>query len=122
VTGTEAEECLRNEENGTFLIRLSERLAGELVISYKHFSGVRHYLIQPDDTADKKKTLIDFLGQSSSLVWILQLKTECAEGDERRIFIKHYKDKVLQKYYKKPPKQVPKNQSLDTRPYDDQLL
>lgn len=25
---------------------------------------VRHYILQPDDTADKKKTLIDFLGQS----------------------------------------------------------
>jgi integrase len=119
VTGTEAEDRLRNETNGTFLIRFSERLAGELVISYKHDSGVRHYLIQPDDTADKKKTLIDFLGQASSLIWILQLKTD---ANETRIFIKHNKDKVLQKYYKKPPKQIAKNQSLDTKPYDTQLL
>jgi hypothetical protein len=103
VTGAEAEEQLRGETNGTFLIRLSERLNGEFVISYKHSSGVRHYLIQPDDTADKKKTLIDFLGQNPTL-------------------IKHNKDKVLQKYYKRPPKQSTKNHSLDTRPYDTQIL
>eukprot|EP01125_Pyxidicula_operculata_P002161 TRINITY_DN1209_c1_g1_i1.p1 TRINITY_DN1209_c1_g1~~TRINITY_DN1209_c1_g1_i1.p1 ORF type:complete len:592 (+),score=115.07 TRINITY_DN1209_c1_g1_i1:61-1836(+) len=40
VTGKEAEEQLRNETPGTFLIRLSERLDGELVISYTHSVGM----------------------------------------------------------------------------------
>jgi len=55
VTGPEAEEQLKPETVGSFIIRLSERLDGEFVISYKHQTGVRHYLIQPNDTADKKK-------------------------------------------------------------------
>jgi hypothetical protein len=119
VTGPEAEEQLVNESSGTFVIRMSERLDGEFVISYKWQGGVRHYLIQPDDTADKKKTLIDFLGLNPSLTHLLQMKTDV---NEKRIYFKHNKDKLLAKHYKKPPKQSAKNQSLGAKPYDSQMV
>jgi len=61
VTGRDAEEQLKNEPQGTFLIRLSERVDGEFVISYTHQTGVRHYLLQPDDMADKKKDFGGFI-------------------------------------------------------------
>jgi len=117
ITGAEAEEQLRNELDGAFLIRLSERLDGELVITYRHQSTLRHYLIQPDDTADKKKTLIDFLGQNRNFVHILQVRHD-ANGNPT--FYRHNKDKVLQKYYKKAPKQSTKNNQTDN-PYDTSL-
>jgi hypothetical protein len=119
VTGPEAEEQLINESNGTFMIRMSERLDGEFVISYKWQGSVRHYLIQPDDTADKKKTLVDFLGLNPSLSHLLQMKTDV---NEKRIYFKHNKDKLLAKHYKKPPKQSAKNQSLGAKPYDSQMM
>jgi len=118
VTGPEAEEQLKPETVGSFIIRLSERLDGEFVISYKHQTGVRHYLIQPNDTADKKKTLIDFLGQSKSFIYILQVRTD---ADGKKVFYKHNKNKVLQKYYKKPPRKLPKTM-LPGNPYDERIL
>jgi len=104
---------------GTFLIRFSERLDGEFVISYTHQTGVRHYLIQPDDTADKKKTLVDFLGLNSLFVYILQVVTQ---PNGKRVFCRHSKDKVLNKYYKRAPKpQVVKGQTISSNPYKTHL-
>jgi hypothetical protein len=118
VTSKEAEEQLKEHPPGTFLIRLSERIDGELVISYVHGSGIRHYLIQADDTADKKKTLIDFLGQNKIFLYILQINTQ---PTGKRMFYKHGKDKVLTKYYKKQPKPTSTSQPLDNNPYDTRL-
>lgn len=117
VTSAEAEEQLKNLSPGAFLIRLSERLNGELVISYSHQSGVRHYLIQPDDTADKKKTLIDFLGQNGLFTQLLQLTTT---GQGKKVWSLHGKDQVLQKFYKKSSKPETK-QSGEGNPYDTRL-
>jgi len=61
--------------------------------------------MQPDDTSDKKRTLIDFLGQNPLFTTIMQLQTQ---PNGKRVYLKHAKDKVLNKYYKKPAKQVSK--------------
>jgi len=119
VNAKEADDQLRGESPGTFLVRLSERTDGELVISYSHGTGVRHYLVQPDDTADKKKTLIDFLGQNKIFVYILQVNTQQPTG--KRVFVRHNKDKILQKYYKRQPKQSSMQPRLDNNPYDTRL-
>jgi hypothetical protein len=81
VTRHEAQETLQREPVGSFIIRLSERLDGEFVVSYHHHSGVRHYLIQPEDIADKKKTLVDFLGQNKMFVYILQVRCSSAHSN-----------------------------------------
>jgi len=117
VTGTEATEQLKRQAIGTFLVRLSERIDGEFVISYSHQSGVRHYMMQPADTSDKKKTLVDFLGGASFFTYILQLVTTTEGGG--RHWVSHQKDKILAKFYKKTVKSPTKNGA--TNPYDSQL-
>uniref|UniRef100_A0A6B2KZA7 SH2 domain-containing protein n=1 Tax=Arcella intermedia TaxID=1963864 RepID=A0A6B2KZA7_9EUKA len=119
VTGKEAEDQLKNETQGTFIIRLSERVDGEFVISYVHQTGVRHYLLQPDDMADKKKTLVDFLGQNPMFLYIMQIQTQ---PGGKRVFYKYNKDKILQKYYKKVPKQIATNQASEGNPYDTRVM
>eukprot|EP01126_Amoeba_proteus_P053910 TRINITY_DN6597_c0_g1_i1.p1 TRINITY_DN6597_c0_g1~~TRINITY_DN6597_c0_g1_i1.p1 ORF type:complete len:297 (+),score=52.52 TRINITY_DN6597_c0_g1_i1:961-1851(+) len=119
VTGAEATEHLSQEVAGTFLVRLSERLSGEFVISYSHPSGVRHYLLQPGDITDKKKTLVDFLGQNTHFQYILQLRTQ---QDGKTVWFRHDKDKVLERYYKKEPKQPDSSQVASGTPYDTKLL
>lgn len=117
VTNHEATEQLKTQKSGTFIIRLSERINGELVISYTYQSSVRHYLIQPDDTADKKKTLIDFLGQNPLFTHLLQLTTM---PNGTLVWTAHEKNAIFQKFYKKSSKPETK-QSGDGNPYDTRL-
>ena len=67
VSGTQAEQLLMKEEPGTFLLRMSERLPGDFVVTYKQSeTSIRHYLVQGTDTSDKKKTIVDFFGQKAA--------------------------------------------------------
>jgi hypothetical protein len=119
ITGEDATAQLRNERPGTFIIRVSERFDGEMVLSYVQKAGsVRHYLLQPDDTADKKKTLIDFLGQNNLFLNILQLRIA---ADGTRTWQQHEKDRVLQKYYKKTPRRTSVATTSENNPYDTRL-
>lgn len=118
VTSAEATNQLKSQPNGAFIIRLSERLNGELVISYIWNNSVRHYLIQPDDTADKKKTLVDFLGQNGLFIHLMQLTTS---PNGRQVWSIHDKDAVLQKFYKKSTKPETKNPTSEGNPYDTRL-
>jgi len=113
VSSTDAEELLQNERKGTFLIRLSSSQNGEFAITYvSSKEKVRHYMIQPDDTADKKKTLVDFIGNISAFKTIFQMKIDNETGE--RLWDKHQKDKVLKHLYKKkPPKQKEDNGHYD---------
>jgi len=115
VSRQEAIEVLQQELPGTFLIRFSERVDGEYVISYMHSTGVRHYLVQPDDVSDKKRTLIDFLGQNSLFQTILQMVTHQAGVV---VWHKHNKDKIFDKLYKKSGAKQPKPPPATTNPYD----
>jgi len=102
VSSTDAEELLLNERKGTFLVRLSASQSGEFAISYVSSSGkVRHYMVQPDDTADKKKTLVDFIGNKGAFKILLQMKVDPDTGE--RLWDRHPKDKVLKHLYKKKP-------------------
>lgn len=111
---------------GTFIIRLSERLDGEFVVSYNHQTGgVRHYLIQPDDISDKKRTLVDFLGQNKMFVHILQVSVRMKPIDSQMAIVpggivwqKHDKDKILEKHYKRPVNKQTKVPNVGNNPYD----
>jgi len=119
ISREEADAQLLAEPPGTFLIRISERFDGEFVISYVQKAGrVRHYLMQPDDTADKKKTIVDFLGQHTIFSTIMQLKTR---EDGTRTWFTHDKNKVLQKHYKKQVKKSAPQPEADPTAYDMQL-
>lgn len=97
ITGEEASTILSDKPEGTFLIRLSERINGEFVITYKYEGGVRHYLLQPEDVTDKKRTFIDFLVETHLFVYILQ--AQISSGTKQWITLE--KHKVLEKFYKK---------------------
>jgi len=114
VTRQEAIEVLQSELPGTFLIRFSERIDGEYVISYTHNTGVRHYLVQAEDVSDKKRTLIDFLGQTNLFTTLLQLVI-LPNGTAWQ---KHNKDKIFDKLYKKNGAKQPKPPQTATNPYD----
>lgn len=117
VTNEEATAQLKHEPVGTFLIRLSERVNGELVISYVHSSGIRHYLVQVDDTAAKNKTIVDFIGNNDAFAFVLMIITQ---PNGERLWIKQNKDVALQKFYKKA-KPVALAPVAEPNPYDSKI-
>lgn len=99
---------LRGQDGGTFLVRFSERHAGQFAVAYRideQEDIVRHYLIQPDDTAGNKKTLPDFLAEQPAFTMLLQIATENEHGG--KVFQKVSKDKALQPYISKRPAPPP---------------
>ncbi|KYQ91411.1 transcriptional repressor [Tieghemostelium lacteum] len=98
------EEALRNEEQGTFLIRFSERHAGHFAVGYRvddpdPEKRIRHYLVKADDTAGAKKTLPDFLSECPLFNKILQLTIDVQTAEPR---LRNFpKDVVLEPYYSK---------------------
>ena len=90
--------------SGAFLLRFSERVAGQLAVSYlvrSIDSGqyvVRHYLIKDSDTAGAKKTLPDFLREYKEFHTLLMLKQR---PDGSRYVELHDKHSVLEDLYSK---------------------
>jgi hypothetical protein len=92
-------------EPGSFLIRFSDRCAGQFVVVYvsrtKKENGevgreVKHYLVKPDDI-EKKSTLPDFLRDCENLWWLLQLVRDQETGV---ISLRpRNKDDILAPYY-----------------------
>lgn len=92
-------------EPGSFLIRFSDRCAGQFVVVYvsrtKKENGetgreVKHYLVKPDDI-EKKSTLPDFLRDCENLWWLLQL---VRDQDTGVISLRpRNKDDILAPYY-----------------------
>jgi hypothetical protein len=110
--------ALINEEVGTFLIRLSERHPGLFAVGYKTDDpdvqkSVRHYLVQPEDTAGAKKTLPDFLATCPAFQFLLVVTNELENGIPK--LRKFSKDVALQPYYSK------KNPLTKAKGYDDEI-
>eukprot|EP01095_Lingulamoeba_sp_RSL-Kostka_P005020 TRINITY_DN1634_c0_g2_i1.p1 TRINITY_DN1634_c0_g2~~TRINITY_DN1634_c0_g2_i1.p1 ORF type:complete len:728 (+),score=240.98 TRINITY_DN1634_c0_g2_i1:560-2743(+) len=105
ITKDEAQKILRKENNGTFLIRFSERRPGKIAIAYNKVNKntnrkeVTHYLVHPQDAKDSTP-LPDFLKEYSSFVYLLQLKTDfaCYQGN---ILGAVEKNEVLSPFYSK---------------------
>jgi len=96
-------DILKDQEPGTFLVRFSERHAGQFAVAYRIDGNpnerVRHYLIQPDDTAGNKKTLPDFLSEQAPFCFLLQIGTEDDNGV--LVYHKFRKEAVLESYLSK---------------------
>ena len=96
-------EVLKDQEPGTFLVRFSERHSGQFAVAYRIDGNVnervRHYLIQPDDTAGNKKTLPDFLAEQAPFCYLLQIGTEDDNGV--KVYHKFRKETVLEPYLSK---------------------
>jgi hypothetical protein len=68
VTRDDVCNALQGHDNGTFMIRFSERHAGQFAISYVQGGLVKHYLVQATDTAGARKTLGDFVLEQAQYV------------------------------------------------------
>lgn len=95
---------LKDQDPGTFLVRFSERHPGQFAVAYRidgPMSGdcVRHYLVQPDDTAGNKKTLPDFLSEQTPFCYLLQIGTENENGV--KVYHKFKKENILETYVSK---------------------
>lgn len=95
---------LKDQDPGTFLVRFSERHAGEFAVAYRidgAQSGdcVRHYLVQPDDTSGNKKTLPDFLSEQTPFCYLLQIGIENENGV--KVYHKFKKENILETYVSK---------------------
>jgi len=100
----EVHAILKGQESGTFLVRFSERHAGQFAVAYRideQDDIVRHYLIQPDDTAGNKKTLPDFLAEQPAFTMLIPIGAENEHGV--KVYHKVSKDKALQPYISKKP-------------------
>eukprot|EP01114_Cavostelium_apophysatum_P019436 TRINITY_DN626_c0_g1_i3.p1 TRINITY_DN626_c0_g1~~TRINITY_DN626_c0_g1_i3.p1 ORF type:complete len:637 (+),score=184.93 TRINITY_DN626_c0_g1_i3:219-2129(+) len=72
----DVDASLKNQEPGTFIMRFSERHGGQFAIAYtgtERPPKIKHYLVQPNDTAAAKKTLPDFLEEQPQFVTLLVL-------------------------------------------------
>lgn len=110
----EVQSALHGREPGTFLIRFSERHAGQFAIAYVGFEiprGVKHYLVQPTDTASAKKTLPDFLSECHQFQKVLEL-TNSPQGRVLRVVPK---DDAFGEFYSKVDR-------VDPGPGYEQLL
>jgi signal transducer and activator of transcription 4 len=69
--------ALEGRDPGTFILRFSERHAGQFAVAYVGYEmprKVKHYLVQPTDTASAKKTLPDFLAECHQFQKVLERK------------------------------------------------
>lgn len=82
LTKFEAEQLLRNEPPGAFVLRFSERAAGKVAVAYvkRGEAGapneIKHYLIDPHNCEGKDSvTLPEFLTPHAHFLYFLQLDT-----------------------------------------------
>lgn len=105
---------LQGQPNGTFIIRFSERHAGQFGIAYVKNDRIKHYLVMPKDIAGAKKTLSDFLSDHTQFLYILRL-TYSQEGYP--VFCRQTKKDSLEKYYSSSAKEIVGEDGYD--PLDD---
>ncbi|EFA82265.1 signal transducer and activator of transcription family protein [Heterostelium album PN500] len=103
----EVNDALTNQDPGTFIIRFSERNPGQFGIAYIGMEvphRIKHYLVQPNDTAAAKKTFPDFLAEHPQFINILQW-TKGPDGLPR--FLKSHKDTALGSFAPKKAQPAP---------------
>eukprot|EP00008_Paramoeba_atlantica_P003665 CAMPEP_0201486210 /NCGR_PEP_ID=MMETSP0151_2-20130828/10275_1 /ASSEMBLY_ACC=CAM_ASM_000257 /TAXON_ID=200890 /ORGANISM="Paramoeba atlantica, Strain 621/1 / CCAP 1560/9" /LENGTH=808 /DNA_ID=CAMNT_0047870723 /DNA_START=109 /DNA_END=2535 /DNA_ORIENTATION=- len=111
ISKPDAEEVLKNQPHGTFIIRFSERVAGKMAIAYNRLNEstkeieTSHYLIAPHD---KKETVAipDFLSQNENFIYVLKLRTDfdaemLYSKPRQRVIGRTHKNEALAEYYTK---------------------
>lgn len=98
MTREEVDLALVDEPPGTFVLRFSERHPGQIGIAYvgSQVNEIKHYLVQPTDTAAAKVTLPDFLRDKPQFAYMLEF-TLLPEGTPQ--FRRLPKDQVLGEKY-----------------------
>jgi len=70
LTKREAAELLKMQGEGTFVIRFSEKNAGQMSVVYVRENVIHHYLMSEED---QKKTIIEFLEERTNLKTVLRI-------------------------------------------------
>jgi len=94
---------LQGQKVGTFLLRFSERAAGQFAIAYVAETGINYYLVQRNDTNAAQKTLPDFLHQEKGLKTVA---TFVPQGNERSSTKFIPKDEAFGKYYSQQAEEI----------------
>lgn len=95
---------LSREEPGSFILRFSERRAGQFAVAFvklNYDTGARevmHYLIKPDDTSGLAKPLADFIRLKDNFKYLLQRHTEFSPTTGL-IKARFEKNQILRDYY-----------------------
>eukprot|EP01090_Pellita_catalonica_P013264 TRINITY_DN3099_c0_g1_i4.p1 TRINITY_DN3099_c0_g1~~TRINITY_DN3099_c0_g1_i4.p1 ORF type:complete len:475 (-),score=65.58 TRINITY_DN3099_c0_g1_i4:107-1531(-) len=101
ISREDSERIIRGSDPHSFLIRFSDRRAGQFVIVKRSDTDqdpFQHYLIAPEDI-EQKASLPDFLRGCANLWYILQLVPD--PRTNQLMLIRQDKDKVLAPYYTK---------------------
>jgi len=94
-------ELLKNESEGSFLVRFSESNPGEIAVAYRVGDDVRHYLIRNDIDVGPKKLLSDFLIEQPAFTTIMLMESDEYNNPK---YCKFKKEVVLELYISSSPK------------------
>lgn len=100
MTRDDVTSALSGQLPGTFLVRFSESNPGQFGIAYvvnEEPPRIKHYLVQPNDTAAAKVTLADFCKDKPQFTHILQF----AFDSNQPLLIRQPKHQALNPYYSK---------------------
>lgn len=87
---------------GTFIIRFSERHAGQFDIVWVGANAeINHYLVKPEDISGTRRTLPDFISQCHQFMYLMQLNIR--EDGTPTSFVTVPKDAALQNFVAQRP-------------------
>lgn len=95
ISKPEADKLLLGYEDGTFIIRMSDRFAGKYACAYVYEGQVHHSLIRDTDGSGNKRTLVDFLHEIDQVQTILQIHCDFYSNIQ---ITKCSKDEILQEF------------------------
>ena len=64
---------LQGQEEGTFIIRFSERVPGQFAVAYVKKGNVKHYLVTKDDIAPPARSLAHFIAGKKVLTKVVRV-------------------------------------------------
>ncbi|KAH3763182.1 transcriptional repressor [Pelomyxa schiedti] len=76
ISKVDCDALLASHEEGSFVIRFSDRFPGKYATAYVYQGEVHHSLVKDIDSAGNKRTLVDFLHEVDNVRTLLQYKSD----------------------------------------------
>eukprot|EP01091_Cochliopodium_minus_P019043 TRINITY_DN787_c0_g1_i1.p1 TRINITY_DN787_c0_g1~~TRINITY_DN787_c0_g1_i1.p1 ORF type:complete len:636 (-),score=143.41 TRINITY_DN787_c0_g1_i1:88-1968(-) len=73
ITKGSAIKLLQGQEEGTFIVRFSERVPGQFAVAYVKKGNVKHYLVTKDDIAPPARSLAHFIAGKKVLTTVVRV-------------------------------------------------
>eukprot|EP01105_Mastigella_eilhardi_P025433 TRINITY_DN6915_c0_g1_i1.p1 TRINITY_DN6915_c0_g1~~TRINITY_DN6915_c0_g1_i1.p1 ORF type:complete len:770 (-),score=235.43 TRINITY_DN6915_c0_g1_i1:117-2318(-) len=96
ISKADCDSLLANHEDGTFVVRFSDRFAGKYSAAYVFKGEVHHSLIKDTDSSGNKRTLVDFLHEVDNVRVLLQFKSDFQGKVQLN---KIAKEEILQEFF-----------------------